>query len=185
LPYRITPAGIGSRTSPFGNEPTLNPDTSRVTMARAHPRTRGLLGAVWHLGYAAQAAAAGVESLALGAPVGEFGLVHAPQSYKQPWYDQAGGAFPAFSVMRGLYAASGASVFAVTTSAPREVQGLCFEASGKRELWLANLTGETQFVQVTGFAASAASVLDENSFQDFVQLTRTASISIRLMPPLR
>jgi hypothetical protein len=164
LPYRISPAGIGSRTSPFGGGPTQNPEARRVTMTDKDPRQRGLLGAAWHLGYAARAAEAGVDSLALGTPTGGFGLVHHPGGYSQPWFDEAGGFYPAFHVMRGLYAASGATRFATTSSAPRDVQVLAFEAGGTRQLWLANLTGETQQVGLEGFTATSLALLDERSF---------------------
>ena len=132
--YRIAPAGIGSRTSPFGNEPTPNPNASRVTMTRADPRQRGLLGAAWHLGYGARAAEGGVDSVVLGAAVGEFGLVHAPMDYAQPWYDEAGGLYPAWHVMRGLYGTSGAERLATKVSAPRDLQALAIRSDGATEL---------------------------------------------------
>ncbi len=164
--YRISPAGIGSRTSPFGNEPPANPDASRVTMTRADPRQRSLLGAAWHLGYAARMAEGGVDSVVLGAPVGEFGLVHAPMDYAQPWYDDAGGLYPLWHVMRGLYAASGAERLATTVSSPRDVQALAFKKNGSTELWLTNLTGEPQTVSMRGQDVNGAQVarLDEESF---------------------
>lgn len=164
LNYRISPAGIGSRTSPFGNEPTPNPDASRVTMSRADPRQRGLLGAAWHLGYAARAAEGGVDSLALGAPVGEFGLVASPQSYGQPWYDGTSKRFPAYHVMQALYAASGRTINRVTSSAARDVIGVCLETTDGPELWLGNLSGEELAVHVAGFSWSHIGVLDTENF---------------------
>lgn len=165
--YRISPAGIGSRTSPFGNEPTPNPDAERVTMTRADPRQRSLLGAAWHLGYAARAAAGGVDSVVLGAPVGEFGLIHHPMAYTQPWYDDAGGLYPAFHVMRALYAASGAVCRAATVSQPRDLQALAIERAAGCDLWLANLTGEAQTVEITGLDLVDARIarIDEDSFE--------------------
>lgn len=72
-PYRVSPAGIGSRTSPFGNDPTPNPNAARVTMTDKDPRQRGLLGAAWHLSYLVKAAACDVDSVALATPTGGFG----------------------------------------------------------------------------------------------------------------
>jgi hypothetical protein len=163
-PHRVSPAGIGSRTSPFGNDPTPNPNAARVTMTDKDPRQRGLLGAAWHLGYVARAAASGVDSLVLGAPVGGFGLIHAPTDYSQPWFDGAGGLYPVFQVMRALYAASGAARLATSVSTPRDVQALAFETEGKRQLWLANLTGEEQPVAIDGFQAASVTMLDAASF---------------------
>lgn len=163
-PYRVSPAGIGSRTSPFGNDPTPNPDAARVTMTDNDPRQRGLLGAAWHLGYVARAAEAGVDSLALGTPTGGFGLVHAPTDYAQPWFDESGGLYPAFHVMRALYAGSGAVRYATRISTPRDLQALCFETADGRDLWLANLTGEEQPVEFDGFGVRSIAILDDTGF---------------------
>ncbi len=165
--YRIGPGSIGSRTSPFGNEPPENPEAARMTMTRADPRQRGLLGAAWHLGYAARMAEGGVDEVILGAPLGEFGLVHHEMAYRQPWYDEAGGLYPAYHVMRGVYAASGAKRLVTEVSSPRDLQALAFEIGGRVQLWLANLGGETRRVEIEGadLEAAAVSVLDEASFE--------------------
>jgi hypothetical protein len=164
--YRVSPAGIGSRLSPFGNDPTPNPNASRVTMTRADPRQRGLLGAAWHLGYVARAAAGGVDSLAIGAPAGEFGLFYSRASHAQPWYDEAGGIYPVFHVMRALYRASGANLRATTSTAPRDLQALAFETADGAEVWIANLTGETKEVRLEGAAApSHFWTLDAETFE--------------------
>ncbi len=165
--YRIAPAGIGSRTSPFGNEPPANPHAERITMTRADPRQRGLLGAAWHLGYAARVSEGGVDSVVLAAPVGEFGLMHAPMDYAQPWYDEAGGLYPAFHVMRAIYGASGAQRLATTVSAPRSLQALAMRNNAASELWLANLTGAAMTVTVSGMSLNGARIarLDEDSFE--------------------
>lgn len=165
-PYRVSPAGIGSRTSPFGNDPTPNPDAARVTMTDKDPRQRGLLGAAWHLAFVARAAEGGVDSLALGAPVGGFGLVHAPAGHAQPWFDQSGGVFPAFHVMRALYGASGAQRLRTEISTPRDVQALGVDKDGAQELWLTNLTGEEKSVSIEGFMAKSAALIDEDAFAE-------------------
>lgn len=165
--YRIGPATIGTRTSPFGNEPTPNADNVRVTMTRQDPRQRGLLGAAWHLGYAARMAAGGVDEVILGAAAGDYGLIHHATDLPQPWYDDAGGVFPSYHVMRSLYAASGAVRRDVEISAPREVQGLCFETDRGLHFWVANLAGEERMIAVGGLDSGQAqmTVLDEDNFE--------------------
>ncbi len=165
--YRVGPGSIGSRTSPFGAPTTPNPENIRVTMTREDPRQRGLLGAAWYLGYGARMAEGGVDSVILGAPTGPFGLVHHPMATPQPWYDEAGGLYPAYHVMRALYAASGQPRLETSSSAPRALQALGFETAAGRELWLANLTGEHQRVAVAGLAGPrvAVSRLDELRFE--------------------
>ena len=165
-PYRLGPVGIGTRSSPFGGAPAANPQGSRVAMCRNDPRQRGLLGAAWQVGVAARAAEGGVDSLILGAPVGDFGLVHHPGEGPQPWFDEVGGFFPAYHVMHGLYGASGQIRSATTVSRPREVQALAYETAAGQELWLANLMGEERRIHLEGFGGGAmrVAILDEDSF---------------------
>ena len=166
-PYCLGPVAIGTRTSPFGGPPAPNPHGTRVAMCRNDPRQRGLLGAAWHLGVAARAAEGAVTSLILGAPTGDHGLVHHPGETPQPWFDEHGGRFPAWHVMRGMYAASGRVRRATGTSAPREVQALAFETeTGGTELWIANLMGEERHIRLDGLSGDTmrVAVLDEESF---------------------
>ena len=165
-PYCLGPVGIGTRTSPFGGSPAPNPHGGRVAMCRNDPRQRGLLGAAWHLGVAARAAEGGVQSLILGAPTGDHGLLHYPGDTPQPWFDDHGGRFPVWHVMRGMYGASGRSRRATTVSAPREVQVLAFETEAGLELWVANLMGEARRIRLEGIGGGTMRVamLDEESF---------------------
>ena len=165
-PYCLGPVGIGTRTSPFGGAPSPNPHSGRVAMCRNDPRQRGLLGAAWHLGVAARAAEGNVTSLILGAPTGDHGLLHHPGDTPQPWFDEHGGRFPVWHVMRGMYGASGRTRRATEVSAPREMQALAFETDGGLDLWLANLMGEDRVVRLEGLGGADArvAVLDEESF---------------------
>jgi hypothetical protein len=163
-PYRIGPSGIGSRSNPFGADSPPNDSLARVTMTRTDPRQRGLLGAAWHLGYAARVAEGGVDQVVLGSPVGDFGLVHEPAASVGPAY--AGAVYPAYHVMCGVYGASGAVRRATEVSAPRDVQALAYEMGRGITLWLANLSGESQRVAIGGLEVAGArlSLLDEDSF---------------------
>lgn len=166
-PCRIGPGIIGTRTSPFGSDPTPNPVGGRVTMTRRDPRQRGLLGAAWHLGYAARMAEGGIDSVILGAAVGDYGLVHHASAGPSPWYDEHGGVYPAFHVMRAVYAASGLPRIATEVSQPREVQALAFAGGDGIALWIANLMGEPRQVILAGERAADArmAVLDDDSFE--------------------
>jgi hypothetical protein len=165
--YRIGPGTIGTRTSPFGSNPPLNPRNGRVTMVRRDPRQRGLLGAGWHLGYGARMCEGGIDSVVLGAAVGDYGLVHTRADTPHPWYDASGGVYPAYHVMRALYAASGGLCRASEISAPREVQALAFEAPDGLQLWLANLLPEQRVVEVEGadLAGGRLAMLDASTFE--------------------
>ena len=167
LEYRLGPGSIGSRVNPFGNVSNPNPEAKRITMVRADPRQRGLLGAAWHLGYAARAAEGGVDSVILGAAGGESGLIHHPGDYRQPWFDEAGGLFPAYHVMRGVYAASGAARIPAEVSDPRNLQVLAFRSEHGPELWIGNLSSEECTVVLEGIDTGAMEIatLDEQSFE--------------------
>ena len=145
-PYAVGPSAIGMRDNPYGQTTTPNPDNVRQAMNRNDPRQRGLLGAAWSLGYFAHFAAGGARQIALGGAVGPFGLLHAPADFPQPWFDEAGGLFPVYHVVRGLARLRGAPMRALSVSAPREVHGF---AAGN-ELWLANLMGEPRRVKLHG-----------------------------------
>ena len=165
--YRIGPGTIGTRTSPFGSDPPPNPNNGRVTMVRRDPRQRGLLGAAWHLGYGARMCAGGVDSIVLGAAVGDYGLIHLAADTPQPWYDKASGVYPPYHVTRALYAASGAPRRITEISAPRDAQALAFETTNGIDLWLANLLAEPRAIAVEGIALAGArlTLLDESTFE--------------------
>jgi D-apionolactonase len=176
-PYAVGPSAIGMRDNPYGQTTTPNPDNVRQAMNRNDPRQRGLLGAAWSLGYFAQFAAGGVRQIALGGAVGPFGVLYAPADFPQPKFDEAGGLFPVFHILRGLARLKGAPMRAVKTSAPREILGF----AAANELWLANLTGEPRRGKLNGAKSGRLAVLDAESF---VVATEHADALDRLERPL-
>jgi hypothetical protein len=107
-PYRVGPSALGARDNPSGASAAPNPDNGRIALVTMDPRQRGLLGAAWYLGYAAQLARAGVDAVWRGAPVGEHGVIHDRGDYPQPWFDrQDAGVYPAWLVLRGRAAGAG------------------------------------------------------------------------------
>jgi D-apionolactonase len=165
-PVHVGPSAMGMRANPYGEAPMANPDNIRQAMNRMDPRQRGLLGAAWHLGYFAHFARGGADWITLGGGVGEFGLVHVPTDYAQPWYDEAGGVYPAFHVFRGLARLGGAPLVDVTCAPAREVQALAADTPQGRELWLANLMGEARDLALPGGLTGAMSILDADSFTE-------------------
>jgi D-apionolactonase len=159
-PYAVGPSAIGMRDNPYGAATMPNPGNIRQAMNRNDPRQRGLFGAAWSLGYFAHFAAGGARQIALGGAVGPFGLLHARADFPQAWFDEAGGLFPVYHVMRGLARLRGAPMRALSVSAPREVQGF----AAANEVWLANLTGESQRVNLSGVRPDRLATLDAESF---------------------
>jgi hypothetical protein len=166
-PYWVGPSTIGMRQNPYGSAPMENPGNGRLAMARIDPRQRGLLGAAWNLGYAAHMARGAVDTLTLSAPVGEYGIVHCPMPFAQPWFDEAGGVFPVYHVIAGLAAAAGRQSLATVSSAGRDVQAVAYRTAGATILWLANLTGVEHEIAVDGLSGGVGrmQILDETTFE--------------------
>jgi hypothetical protein len=145
--YRLGLVAIGMRTNPYGAGVMENSRQSRIAMAGADPRQRGLFAAAWAVGAVAATQGHKVSSMALSAFTGAFGIVHRREPWAQPLYDQADGAdlvYPLFHVVRFLSALGGAERLAC----PDLGNGIaCVAAktvSGVR-LVLANLgSGQTQ-----------------------------------------
>jgi hypothetical protein len=159
---------MGMRMNPYGAAPKENPGNSRQAMNRNDPRQRGLLGAAWTLGYYAHFARGGASAVAFGGVTGALGVVHSPQAWPQPWFDETGGLFPVFHVLRGLSGFSGCNVSALDVSAPSVVQGLAFNGAGSREIWIANLTPLAQNVALPARAVGVA-LLNEATFVEAAQ----------------
>ena len=167
LPYRVGPAAIGARHTPFGGDPKPNPEGERITMVRLDPRQRGLLGAAWHLGYISRMAADGVDVLSMSSPTGEFGVIYHAMEFPQAWFDDAGGVFPAYHVLSGAAKAAGKTRLATTLSTPDQIQAYAWRSDRKTTVWIANLTADQQTVEIEGLPTGNRSVrlLNESSFE--------------------
>lgn len=164
-PWNVGPSALGMRMNPYGSVPAENPGNIRQAMNRADPRQRGLLGAAYYLGIFAHMARGGAASLSLGGGVGEFGIVHSRGFGAAPWFDKAGGVYPAFHVFKGLAALKGARLLDCKTFPPRNIQAVAAETAAGREAWIANLTGERiKLPTPTGFESGSLFVLDADSF---------------------
>ena len=166
-PYQVGPSCIGARDNPYGAAATPNPGNGRVALAYMDPRQRSLLGAAWNLGYVAHMARGHVDAVCLSAPVGEFGVVYAAMDYAQPWFDQQGqGVYPVYHVIRGMAAAAGKPRLETTPSDGSTVQSVAWRSGGDVVLWLANLTGEAQMVEIDGLPQGSGRIarLDQDSF---------------------
>ena len=165
-PYAVGPSAIGMRDNPYGEAPMPNPGNIRQAMSRNDPRQRGLLAAAWSLACYAHFAYGGAEAIALGGVVGPFGIAHTPMPFPQPWYDEHGGLYPVFHIVRGLASLAGAVLLEVEISAPRNLQAIAVRtAQGGCEVWLANLTGDRQRVALEpAIASGRIAILDEDIF---------------------
>ncbi|MBS7704909.1 hypothetical protein [Chelatococcus asaccharovorans] len=167
-PWAVGPSAIGMRMNPYGEAPMANPGNIRQAMNFNDPRQRGLLGAAWTLGFFARFAAGGASAITLGGTTGAFGVLHRHHSWPQPWFDDHGGLFPVFHVLKGLAGLGGAAMRRVALSDPSAVQGIAVERPDGIALWLANLTGVEQVVHLESSIAEQA-VLDAGTFMAATQ----------------
>lgn len=165
-PHRVGPSAIGCRDNPHGETYTPNPDNERICLVKADPRTRGLFGAAWLLGYIATFARTGIEALTVGAPTGPLGVIYRKTENKQPYYDalRDRAVFPAYHVVTGLMNSAGDKLVEARSS--DETKVACFAHRGKKgtTMWIANLTAQNQKVNIGAKGALAGTILDENTF---------------------
>lgn len=173
-PIAVGPSAIGMRDNPYGEKPKQNPDNIRQAMNWNDPRVRGVLGAAWDLGYFARFAVGGATAVALGGLTGPFGALHTKAGYSQPWYDDNGGLFPRYHVLRGLAALKGEKLRALNISEAGEVQGLV----AGNEIWLANLTGEAKPVSLEAEVTEAAQLTADA----FAEAAADGNLLTRLKP---
>ncbi|MGL6180989.1 MAG: hypothetical protein ACRC2G_02390, partial [Aestuariivirga sp.] len=165
-PYHLGPSGIPCRDNPYGAAVAGNSENGRVCLADMDPRQRGLFAAAWSLGLAAAAARGGLDAIALGAATGPQGVIYRKASYAQPWFDGGNAAvYPAYHVLAGLAAMSGAKRLDVASSNSSAVEAVASQTRDGATLWLANLTGDTQTARLQGFKGPAEiHTLDAASF---------------------
>lgn len=162
-PYWILPTAVSMRDNPYGAVPAENPDNIRQAMNRVDPRERGLIGAAWYAGYIARASAAGLDAITLAAASGPSGIVCTGQPHA---LDDNGATilYPHFHVIAGLAALRG-DVLALECSDARSVQAVAVSQGDSVTLWLCNLTGSPQSVDISGVeGVGQALVLDAHSF---------------------
>jgi D-apionolactonase len=163
-PYHVGPSAIGMRANPYGEAPTLNPANIRQAGNGMDPRQRGLLCAAWTVGYFAHFVRGGASAVTLGAGVGDFGLLHTKGPYAKPWYDETGGFYPVFHVFKGLSALCGQTSIDVQTSRRRIVQAVGSVVDGEKQVFVANLTGQDQEIELPETSMQRVSLLDQHSF---------------------
>ena len=167
-PHRVGPSAIGCRDNPHGATFTPNPDNERICLVNADPRTRGLFGAAWLLGYVATFARTDIEALTIGAPTGPLGVIYRKTESPQPYFDTLRGpaVFPAYHVLSGLMNSAGQKLVEARSSDEQKVCCLAHRGSKGTTLWVANLTAQDQKVRIgSGNRAIVGTILDETSFK--------------------
>lgn len=157
-PWAVGPSAIGVRDNPYGAAAKSNPSNIRQAMNGPDPRQRGLLGAVWALGYFSDFASGGAAGVALGALAGPFGAIASPGEMRRP----ARGLRPVFHVLRGLARLRGAPMRPLGLSPSAPLVGIAAQTAAGVEIWIGNATPDPVETTLAADGASAA-VLDCDS----------------------
>jgi hypothetical protein len=179
-PYHVGPSAIGLRMNPYGEAPMPNPGNIRQAMNGMDPRQRGLFAAAWSVGFVARFAKGGASALTLGGGAGEFGIAYAKAVYPQPWFDENGGIYPVYHVLKGLADLGGKPLVDLQISTPDEIQAIAARRNSGIELWITNLTDQTKSVELTPKLTGKASIL---SAQEFERATKNLSVMDLLEQP--
>lgn len=172
LPFAVGPSAIGMRDNPYGAAAKENSENIRQAMNRNDPRQRGQLGAAWALGYFARFAYGGASHIAIGSPVGATGAVYAKSNFPQPYFDDEGGYYPCFHVLKMLANAKGADLRAIESTGSDRVEAFAFESADEIEVIVANSTAVTQSVSLGDNAFKVARLSADN----FVEATRNVTL---------
>ena len=153
MPVRVGPSAIPARASPLGSQPASD-GRQRVALARRDPRTRGLFGAAWMLGYVAQLASTDVQAITLMHLQGDAGLLQGDDASP----------VPAFFVLQAL---QDAQEMAPIPGLPSGVCGVRFTSATQSYELIANLRNKpvTVGVGLTSPGTTQAWVMNEESIR--------------------
>jgi hypothetical protein len=135
--YRPGLISIGMRSNPYGADVTPNPHRLRLPMARFDPRQTQSFAAAWAVGVMAATAGCQVDSLALGMPAGDLGLLGEDGS--------ALTVHPLFHVVRALSSIAGRRCYEVRLPVETMI-GFAGESERGVLLLLANMSQRRESV---------------------------------------
>ena len=137
---QVGPSAIGARHSPLGGQPVTD-GKRRIALARRDPRTRGLFGAAWVLGYVERFATAGAQALTLLDLQADAAVVEDSHTT------------PAFEALRHLMRAR--RYRPVSRDRPSALAAMVLENGADREILLGNLCPLPLALEVHGLPADA------------------------------
>lgn len=138
-PFVVGPSAIGMRMNPYGDTPPRNLANTRQPMNENDPRQRGLMGAAWALSYVCHMARGGAQAVTLGGVTGAQGVIAVQQPWTQPYFDQAGGYFPIFHVLRALAGLAECERLETSATLPATIDALIFRTQDAVLALVANL----------------------------------------------
>lgn len=165
-PIRLGPVHIAMPLNPYGEGPTPNPQTRRVTMAQQDPRHSAQFGASFLAGYLCRAAHAGVDAISCAGLVGPFGIFGNT------------GQIPATAVIDCFAKLAGSATLQCASSTPDKVLATAFSYAGTRILILVNITDAVQSVALSGCVPTKSEVHHVGSDGGFSEAATSKCISL-------
>ena len=167
-PHRLGLVSIGMRSNPYGANVAENPTQIRQTMAKHDPRQCGIFAAAFAVGALDATLGSAVETIALAAPAGPFGILSRPQPVPRAHFDEHTDAvvYPIFHVVRAAAAMAGRMRLDLSDLP----DGLCGFATGLTDAWdmvLANVSDRP--VRLALPQPAAIRSLDTAAFADAVR----------------
>jgi hypothetical protein len=150
-PYRIGPSTIPMRQNPYGSRTMDNPKGGRIPMANTDPRHNALFAQAFAMAYVAKVLDAELECLTLSAVTGSFGLL---AGQDEPF--TADGRRPLFNAVKTLAGLAGTEWRECLSSNPSRVLAFATKAATRATLWIVNITGRDQEVDLGSLRLSDA-----------------------------
>jgi hypothetical protein len=151
-PVWLGPCTIGVRHNPYGPGMQANPSNGRVPSATTDPRQAALFAAAYAVAATAQSAAAGVETLTLGAPAGPFGIFNADGSPR-----------PIRSVVAELATSADSVARPILTDQPG-IYGIAWESETGLRALVANLTADPSSFELPSDLSTVSFLLPDTSW---------------------
>ncbi|MFN8466506.1 MAG: hypothetical protein U0X20_13195 [Caldilineaceae bacterium] len=200
-PVMVSPITLKMRYNAYATAPP-EPENAATARGQLPPnvdvRQMSLFGAGWTLGSIAAMAAGGAESATYYETTGWRGVMETAEGSPVPgkFMSQPGGLFPLYHVFAAVGDFAGGQVLATSSSDPWKVTGLALAQGSARRVLLANLTAETQHVDLQGVHGSLQlRTLDETNAEALmhdpaafdlkartVQVETQGSLGLELLP---
>jgi hypothetical protein len=200
-PIMVSPITLKMRYNVYATAPP-EPESAVTARGQLPPnvdvRQMSLFGAGWTLGSIAAMAAGGAESATYYETTGWRGVMEREGGSPLPskFMSLAGELFPVYHVFAAVAAFTGGQVLAASSSDPWKVTGLVLTKGSARRVLLANLSAETQHVEVQGvYGALQLRTIDETNAEALmhdaaaldlktrtVQVEAQASLPVELLP---
>lgn len=156
LPLVVSPVTLQPRFNPNATGPEAEPAPGQLP-PQVDPRQMSLFGAGWTLGSIKYLAESGeIASITYYETTGWRGVMERPAGSPLPhkFPSLPGAVFPLYHLLADVGEFSGGTVIQCVSTEPRKVDTLLLQKEGQQRLLLANMTAQTQEVQVQGLTGT-------------------------------